>query len=108
VLADRAPTWLADFVDRRLEAEFSHGFSAWRLARRLVRIGAIARPDVPGYTTTFGWNLLGGSTWSSPNAWAGSARAVHDALLADKGLLDDEVWRLFTVPSRRRAWRSPS
>ncbi|MDR2984920.1 MAG: DUF6493 family protein [Nocardiopsaceae bacterium] len=104
VLADRAPAWLADFADRRLEAEFSHGFSAWRLARRLVRIGAIDRPDVPGYATTFGWQLLHRS-WSEDNS-AGSAKAVHDALLADKGLLDDEVWRLFTVPDA--AWRLSS
>ena len=53
VLADRAPDWLADLVDRhlRLWARYPLGIPAWPLARKLVRLGAIARPDLPEYTT---------------------------------------------------------
>ena len=101
VLADRHPEWLTDFVNRRLRAEFELGLRAWPLARRLVRLGAIARPVVPGYATKFP-SAIGEPTW----AYGGERRWVvnpYDGLLADPGLLEDEVWRLFTVPDA--AWR---
>ncbi len=59
VLADRNPDWLPDLITRRLTAEFGFGVSAWRLARRLVRLGVIARPELAEYTTAMpgevGW-----------------------------------------------------
>jgi hypothetical protein len=101
VLADRHPEWLADFVNRRLRAEFELGLRAWPLARRLVRLGVIDRPVVPGYATKFP-SAIGEPTW----AYGGERRWVvnpYDGLLADPGLLEDEVWRLLTVPDA--AWR---
>jgi hypothetical protein len=92
VLADRHPPWLADFIDRHLELQdrFSgFGMPAWPVARRLVRLGAIDRPTVAAYTTLMPWAL------TRPG---GIARTLADELLADPGLLDDEIWRLFTVP----------
>jgi len=97
VLADRRPPWLADFVARKLRARWESGLCSWTLARRLVKLGAINRPDVNEYTTKMPFALRlrkqGGRVWHN------QPELVHpvDALLADPGLLDDEVWRLFTV-----------
>jgi uncharacterized protein DUF6493 len=110
VLADRRPPWLADFVDRhlRLQASFPLGVPAWPLARRLVRLGVIDRPGVPAYTT-----LMPGALCRPVRTGqhrVGLAPTPAQALLADPGLLEDEVWRLFTVPDaawevqRRGGW----
>jgi hypothetical protein len=103
VLADRAPGWLADAVGRhlRLHGKYSFGIPAWPLARRLVRLGAIPRPDLPEYTT-----LMPHGVWHAlEDPYRGEKPADHDltaVLLADPGLLEDEVWRLFTVPDAAR------
>lgn len=65
------------------------GIPAWPVARRLVRLGVIPRPTVAAYTTLMPWALT---------RLGGISRTLADELLADPGLLDDEVWRLFTVP----------
>jgi hypothetical protein len=85
VLADRRPDWLADLVDRYLR---QGGIAAWPLARGLVRLGVIARPSVAEYTTLMPFAL----------ELSGAFLTLQQALLADPGLFDDEVWRLFTVP----------
>ena len=102
VLADRRPPWLAEFIDRHLimQARFRGlGFPAWPLARRLVRLGAIARPAVAEYTTLMPSALCPmvfvDGDWQQPVT-------PGQALLADQGLLEDEVWRLFAVPDA--AW----
>ena len=87
VLADRDPPWLAEFVDRWLSGRRGAGPKSWLVARALVRLGVIARPQVPQYTTTMLTTLAG-----RPLAF----------LIADPGLLNEEVWRLFTVPSAVR------
>jgi hypothetical protein len=109
VLADRRPPWLVDFVARHLEQQARFrglGIPAWRLARRLVRLGVIDRPAVAAYTTLMPWGLhrvneLSGPGAGGQGAW-GLAATPAEELLADPGLLDDEVWRLFTVPDA--AW----
>ena len=95
VLADRRPPWLAELVRRKLCDQFDLGLDSWTLALRLVRLGAIDRPGVPQYTTKipsalhrYVWDREGRSRFIQP----------LDGLLADPGLLDDEIWRLFTVP----------
>jgi hypothetical protein len=101
VLADRHPQWLADFINRRLSADIELGLRAWPLARRLVRLGAIDPPDVPGYATKFPL-AIGEGRWAGESGWQWRI-TPYDGLLADPGLLEDEVWRLFTVPDA--AWR---
>jgi hypothetical protein len=97
VLDDRRPPWLASFVDRRLAAR-NAGPDAWVIARRLVALGAIERPAIPEYTTRMLVALrrfaLNGPTMSHVDPLR--------ELLADPGLLEDEVWRLFTTPGVTR------
>jgi hypothetical protein len=97
VLADRRPDWLADFVGRRLTAEWSFGIDCWLLARRLVRLGAIGRPDVPQYAVKMPMSLWHVS-WHHQTESLRLDMTPAQALLADPELLEDEVWRLFTVP----------
>jgi Family of unknown function (DUF6493) len=108
ILADRRPAWLADFVDRHLR-QWPFGLPAWPLARALVRLGVIPRPEVPEYIT-----LMPGSACRRKRGADGRwiSQTPAEALLSDPGLLDDEVWRLFTVPdaayalekARSREW----
>ena len=59
----------------------------WPLTRRLAREALIERPECDEY-------ILGMlSTRFQPD----HQKTVHDALLADQGLLEWEVWRLFEV-----------
>jgi len=99
VLADRRPPWLAEFVDRHLnlQSRFLIGVDAWQLARRLVRLGVIGRPGVPGYTT-----LMPAALYHAVPVQQRLAATPAQELLADPGLLQVEVWRLFTVPDA--AW----
>lgn len=95
VLADRQPPWLATWAERRLTARFPPGLAAWPMARALVRLGAIGRPDVPQYTTAMVRSLYAAQY---PHGDVEILRHPLDSLLADPGLLEDEVWRLFEVP----------
>ena len=99
VLADRSPAWLADFTDRQLR-QFG-GIDAWPLARMLVRLGAIPRPAIAEYTTDMPLGLE--RTDPGYTGYGGSSRPTAELLLADPGLLEDEVWRLFTVPEASTA-----
>jgi Family of unknown function (DUF6493) len=115
VYADRRPPWLAELADQRLAEQFvadplvvggQGGLEAWFMARRLARLGAIARPEIPQYTTRMPVSLYR-ERW----VYDGPANARRvlllyhplDGLLADPGLLDDEVWRLFEVPGAAQA-----
>jgi Family of unknown function (DUF6493) len=61
----------------------------WRIVRALVRAGAVPKPAFPAYIT-----FLPGALGTGRNA---PRLPVRDALLADPGLLGDEVFDLFTV-----------
>jgi hypothetical protein len=115
VYADRRPPWLAELVDQRLQEQYvgdpvfmtgQGGLEAWQMARRLVRLGAIARPAIPQYTTRMPVSLYH-ERWERWVYTANARRVVLyrplDGLLADPGLLDDEVWRLFEVPGAASA-----
>ena len=116
VLADRRPPWLADLAERRLTARVSLGLPAWPLARWLVRLGAIERPVVPEYGARMVRALTqvppvspplepGQSRFERPG-YAGPRRTMAGTgadqlalvLLGDPGLLEHEVWRLFSDP----------
>jgi len=106
VLDDRRPPWLASFADQRLAGR-NVGPDAWVIARRLVTLGAIERPVIPEYTTRmvvalrrYAWDEEGGRTFTHLKP--------ADGLLADPGLLEDEVWRLFTTPGVTRGLRPGS
>lgn len=98
LLADRAPGWLADLVDRHLRAhgQYQLGIPVWPLARKLVKRGAITRPSVPEYTTLLPGGLLHRAVGRGRTQ--GPLPSPAQALLADPALLEEEVWRLFTVP----------
>ena len=91
VLADRNPPWLAGFADRMVREQWAQlRWKHWQVVRGLVRHGLIAKPDRPEYTTAMVAGIY---------AWApGHEGLVLTLLRADPGLLDDEVWRLFSVP----------
>lgn len=116
VLADRKPPWLADLVERRLTARVALGLNAWPLARWLVRLAAIERPAVPEYGAGM-VRALAQDPPLSPPLEPGQSRFVRPeydgpkrelagtggdrlarALAGDPGLLEHEVWRLFTDP----------
>jgi uncharacterized protein DUF6493 len=104
-LAESVDGWLAGPIDRRHPDRRS-----WLMARRLVQLGAIARPSVPGYTTKMPGALYQELRVHFPEGPHEPRRdpvrllsyRPLDALLADPGLLDDEVWRLFEVPGAAR------
>jgi hypothetical protein len=62
----------------------------------LVRLGAIPRPAIAEYTTLMPSGLA--ATDPCYTGYRESSRGPADLLLADPGLLEDELWRLFTVP----------
>jgi hypothetical protein len=103
VLADRRPPWLAELVSRKLCARFELGLCSWTLARKLVKLGAIDRPDVPQYTTKMPAALRPRRGFRGDMPDRPAILPLLDALLADPDLLKDEVWRLFTVPDAA-AW----
>jgi len=99
ILDDRRPVWLAEFVRRSLTEPFFHGVSPWPLARRLVTRGAIDRPDVAEYTTRMPSALWGAERVADEAEYrCRQVTTPAQALVGDPGLLEDEVWRLFTVP----------
>ena len=85
VLADRRPEWLAGWADWALDAR------PWLfpLVRRLVREGVLERPAFDSYALAF---IAG-----HHGPWGGDPTPLHTHLLADPGLLDDELWRIFEV-----------
>ncbi len=97
VLADRRPPWLAELVRRKLRDRSDLGLGSWNLARALVRLGVIERPDIPEYTTKMAAALCLRMGSGGPDDWF-VVRNPLTSLLDDPGLLDDEIWRLFTVP----------
>ena len=91
ILRDRNPPWLADFADRMVREQWARlRWKHWQVVRDLVRHGLIGKPDRPEYTTAM---VAGIYAWAS-----GPQGNVLTLLRADRGLLDDEVWRLFSVP----------
>ena len=109
VLADRNPPWLAELVDAGLSngRMFFRG-GAWPLARTLVRIGAMDHPANPDYAVAMVRGLAQSPPLSGPMPTRGGERMPEPtgtggdllarAILADPGLLEHEIWRLFTDP----------
>ena len=93
ILNDRRPEWLAEFVELVCDEE-DHMIDRWPLIRQLVREGFCPPPQSPRYID----RMMN----SMPSDAASSKAALRDALLADPGLLEHEIWRIFeTEPGRR-------
>ncbi len=103
VLNNRRPGWLADFVNGNLTAEYFTGVGPWPLARKLVRLGAIQRPDVAQYTTLMPRAMWRTEPLPGPEDRWQQVTTPAQALLDDPGLLAEEIWRLFTVPDAAKA-----
>ena len=99
VLDARRPTWMDKWVVKLLET----GHWPWEVVRAMVRKGICRKPDCAEYTI---WMTIG-IHW----------KAIRIGLQKDPDLLDDEIWRIFTVdpgtrtmmhaaddPSDRRSW----
>lgn len=93
VLAERRPRWLEDFSRRILVPGWALN-GGWRLTRALIRGGHVPKPDMPEYIT-FLPHALGGTFGDDP--------PLHQALLDDPALLDDEIFKLFTVEGAARS-----
>lgn len=90
VLAERRPAWLPAFAAALVEPG-SWCDWGWRVARALVRRGVIPRPDDPHHVEAMVYRLV---------PWGREEHRVHtvlDGLRADPGLLEDDVWALFTA-----------
>src|SRR5262249_30224764 len=99
--------WLAELGDVRLRGDWWR-LGSWSLARWLVRLGVIDRPVIPEY----GAVMVSGLAQSPPLAGpvpAGFGEPMPEpagtggdllarAILDDPGLLEHEIWRLFTDP----------
>ena len=92
VFAARDPGWRDAWLRHRLRGEFPG--VPWSFVRGLVRDGLCRRPDegdsLRGYLRLMVSDLNPG--WSRPGV---EYVPLGVRLLADPGLLDDEIWRLF-------------
>lgn len=82
VLATQPPAFVQTLTDNLLADERPVG--AWALVRSLVRAGLVPPPHAPGYARAMPYGL----TMRDQTVLAG--------IDADPGLLEAEVWRLFT------------
>lgn len=111
VLADRNPAWLEELIDQMLARGTDATTPSWPLARHLVRVGAIARPERDEYTLMMVRGLTmtcvpsrhghcgrNRSPEEAAQEFGNGGQQLAEALLADPGLLEDEIWRLFAVP----------
>jgi Family of unknown function (DUF6493) len=83
IARDRRPAWLAEWAAYILERETTSWHTPFTLVRGLVVAGLIPRPTTPWYALSMIYGLQRRD------------RDLVDVLLADPGLLEDEVWGLF-------------
>lgn len=91
VIAARDPAWRDGWLRHQLQEEFP-GYS-WALVRGLVRDGLCARPEAEGYVRLMIQGLNPPSLPRPGTAYSPLTRKLLD----DPGLLEDEIWRLFTT-----------
>ena len=90
VLAERRPAWLPALAAALVEPGSWRDWG-WRVVRGLVRRGVMPRPDDPHHVEAMVYRLV---------PWNREEHRVHtvlDGLRADPGLLEDDVWALFTA-----------
>lgn len=126
VLMGRKPAWARQLLTRKMVGRYEGGIWSWPLARRLVRRGVISMADFDGYATTMIYALAQTPphrtefSWTGPGSVPSVAQLAEDfaaefgngagrlaqVLLDDPGLLDDEVWQLFTTPGVGREMKA--
>jgi hypothetical protein len=93
-IAARGPAFAAAVVEKLLEPEAQTAAeiltNRWSLARWLVRSGAAPKPNDPRYTLMLVTSVAPFGDWRDPDG-------VYRALVADPGLLEEEVWQIFEV-----------
>lgn len=89
VLAARQPHWLPALPEALLVGRERPPHS-FRLVRALVRAGGIDPPDFPEYVLAMVRGLTDRHSWLD-------GPTVLDCLRQDPGLLDTELWNLFTT-----------
>ena len=97
VLRERNPPWLSDIPRALLTGnEFQN---TWRFVRELVRAGLVPRPDIPEYIT-----LMPQGIASRARNFRGrdEVMSIEEQLIADPGLLRDEIFQLFHVEGAAR------
>jgi hypothetical protein len=94
ILSDRRPAWLGEFVELICDEEDPMMMSSrWPLIRGLVRDGHCAPPRSSRYVDRMLTAL--------PAEAMVSRVGLKDVLVADAGLLEHEIWRIFeTEPGR--------
>jgi len=90
VIRDRKPAWIDDLMRYLVE----HEPTLWSVARGLVRTHAFVGPPSDAYIDAMIRCRAGASLGTS----------LTDHLLADAGMLDDEIWRLFENAATRDSW----
>jgi len=86
--ARRSRQWLERFRTRIASGGTLLNPGEWLIARQLVRAGLLTKPRSASYITLMPWAL---------DQFHRARPALRDELLADPGLLQDEVFDLFTV-----------
>jgi len=92
VLRERNPAWLPDLPRALLTGNQFR--NCWRFVRALVRAGLVSKPDIPEYITLMP-NGLAGRAVGGPGRE--QLTSIEEQLLEDSELLQDEVFRLFSV-----------
>lgn len=91
ILHARNPGWLPGFVDALLDSEDK---SNWKLARGLVRVGAVPVPDHPEY--------FRGTVRGVPDYWAKQRLPLIAQINADPGLAGDHLIRMLSTEGTGR------
>jgi hypothetical protein len=107
VVANRRPDWLNELVEHLCDQDELTG-SRWPVIRRFVREGYCGPPRNPRYIDRMLRALPQQAEWAKPR-WKvlpGNRKkrkcvqvgvSLKDVLLADPGLLEHEIWRIFEV-----------
>lgn len=87
ILEARRPDWLPKWAEHHLDA--AQMGSTWGVVRQLVISGALPRPTSDRY--------IRGMIQGRAGAFVHGVDSVRKALEIDRGLLEDEIWRIFEI-----------
>jgi len=93
LLIVRAPDWLDDWVEKRLVEDW--GGISWRMVRRFLEAGVIAKPVGAGYVARFVSAMTG---YDDPRNRL--YRPTSERLLDQPDYLTEDIWLLFTCENQ--------